>query len=181
MQNVKTLFLASALALAPLAVSAETGRAIIKGTGPDSNIEGEVTLTDTQSGLLIQGSLKSAPPGLHGFHIHEFGSCDDKGNAAGSHYNPTGAPHGHLVTDGLTKAHAGDLGNIKIAEDGTGSWLYTLPDLKLSGATYTAAGRAFIMHENADDFGQPTGNAGGRIACGAILTIKPQTALDSSS
>jgi Cu-Zn family superoxide dismutase len=29
-------------------------------------------------------------------------------------------------------------------------------------------GRAIIVHEKADDGGQPVGNAGGRIGCGVI-------------
>jgi Cu-Zn family superoxide dismutase len=31
------------------------------------------------------------------------------------------------------------------------------------------AGRAFVLHEKADDFGQPVGNAGSRIGCGPIV------------
>ena len=34
------------------------------------------------------------------------------GKAAGSHYNPMGAPHGQVLKDGMQHAHAGDLGNI---------------------------------------------------------------------
>ena len=174
MNKLRIEVMASALLVLPMPAFADTGHAVIKGTTAHPEIEGEVTLTDTASGLLVQGSLKGANPGLHGFHIHEFGSCDDNGNAAGGHYNPQGTPHGNLVTDGPTAAHAGDLGNIKVAEDGSAAWLYTLTNLKLSAGPNAVAGRAFIVHEKLDDFGQPTGNAGGRIACGTIVIIKPQ-------
>ncbi|MBI3291414.1 MAG: superoxide dismutase family protein, partial [Elusimicrobia bacterium] len=39
----------------------------------------------------------------------------------------------------------------------------------LSGSKYAVGGRAVIVHEKADDFGQPVGNAGGRIGCGLIV------------
>ena len=39
-------------------------------------------------------------------------------------------------------------------------------------APHAVAGRAFILHEKQDDFGQPTGNAGGRIGCGKIDTTE---------
>ena len=29
--------------------------------------------------------------------------------------------------------------------------------------------RSLVIHELADDFGQPTGNAGGRLACGILV------------
>jgi Cu-Zn family superoxide dismutase len=45
--------------------------------------------------------------------------------------------------------------------------------MKLSGAD-SIIGRAVIVHEKADDLKtQPTGNAGGRLACGVIGVAKP--------
>jgi len=81
---------------------------------------------------------------------------------------PAGVPHGFLDRDGMTKAHAGDLGNITVKKDGTGMKEITLIDLRLSGGKYTVGGRAVILHELKDDGGQPTGNAGKRIGCGLI-------------
>jgi Cu-Zn family superoxide dismutase len=158
--------------LLPASAWADAGRADIRSPSGNPDLQGEVILTDTPSGLLIQGSLIGAAPGLHGFHIHEFGDCADGGNAAGGHYNPQSTQHGNLVTEGFTAAHAGDLGNIKVAEDGTAAWLYTLSGLTLSGSEHPVAGRAFIVHANPDDFGQPAGNAGSRIGCGAIFLVK---------
>jgi Cu-Zn family superoxide dismutase len=45
--------------------------------------------------------------------------------------------------------------------------------MKLSGAN-GILGRAVIVHEKADDLKtQPTGDAGGRLACGVIGLAKP--------
>ncbi|MGA7933136.1 MAG: superoxide dismutase family protein, partial [Kovacikia sp.] len=133
-----------------------------------SNLSGQITFTETGKGMLIRATVKNAPSGLHGFHIHEKGSCADVGNAAGGHFNPDGVKHGRLITDGFANAHAGDLGNILIAPNGTGSLTQTVPGLKLTKGKYPIAKRAVIVHAKKDDFGQPTGNAGGRIGCGVI-------------
>ncbi|ROT75128.1 copper/zinc superoxide dismutase isoform 1 [Penaeus vannamei] len=37
---------------------------------------------------LIQGTITGLSPGLHGFHIHEFGDLSDGCRTIGSHYNP---------------------------------------------------------------------------------------------
>ena len=149
---------------------AAQGIAIIKGTQSDSKISGEVKFTETDDGLELEATVANVPnPGKHGFHIHEFGSCDDIGKACGGHYNPDGVPHGLLEKDGFEKAHAGDLGNIEIKEDGTGTLKAFLPGVSLSEGEYSVAGRAVVLHEKEDDFGQPTGNAGGRIGCGTII------------
>lgn len=151
---------------------AATGQAILQGTADEDELIGVVDFEETESGLLIQGKLTKAPNGAHGFHIHEFGSCADVGNAAGGHYNPDGVPHGLLSRDGFTNAHAGDLGNIEVNQ-GKASYEATLPGLSLSGGQYSVTGRAVIVHEKPDDFGQPTGNAGGRIGCGTVTLTKP--------
>jgi Cu-Zn family superoxide dismutase len=43
----------------------------------------------------------------------------------------------------------------------------TLSETQTEGQ-YAIGDRAFILHADPDDFGQPTGNAGGRIGCGTI-------------
>jgi Cu-Zn family superoxide dismutase len=149
--------------------AAETGRAVIAGTEAGSKLAGEVKLEETDAGLQIEVALSGAPPGEHGFHVHEFGSCDAGGKAAGGHYNPDGVKHGSLEKDGPTGAHAGDLGNLRVQPGGTASLTLVIEPLTLSGARYPVAGRAVILHAEPDDFGQPTGNAGARIACGTIV------------
>jgi superoxide dismutase, Cu-Zn family len=150
-------------------VLAETGVANIKGTGMNSLLKGTVSLTDTSAGLKVDAHLTGVPPGQHGFHIHEFGSCDDMGKAAGGHYNPENTMHGMVVKDGIMKAHAGDLGNFTAGTDGTATLEAVIPDVALSGSKASVAGRAFVVHEKVDDFSQPVGNAGSRIGCGTIV------------
>ena len=112
-------------------------KAIIKGTTSSSPIDGSVTFVQTAKGLEIGAFLINVPsPGLHGFHIHEKGSCDDEGKAAGGHYNPEGVQHGDLNRDGHGMAHAGDMGNIAVAEDGKAVYEGFLPDISLTGGKY---------------------------------------------
>jgi Cu-Zn family superoxide dismutase len=149
-------------------VRAETAEAKIQSTSGAGQI-GTVKFEDTTAGLKVTAQIDNAPAGQHGFHIHEFGSCDDMGNKAGSHYNPEGHQHGNAVKDGPMKAHPGDLGNITVGKDGKGTLEATLQGVSLSGGKNNVGGRAVILHEKVDDFGQPTGNAGGRIGCGQII------------
>src|SRR4051812_34647744 len=37
---------------------------------------GTVTLQDSKDGVTLTTDLKGLPPGEHGFHMHEKGSCD---------------------------------------------------------------------------------------------------------
>ena len=159
------------LITAPLsACAAEHGEAVIMGTQPGSKISGMATLTPVAEGLKVSVQVANVPPGMHGLHFHEQGACGDTGNAAGGHYNPDKVKHGFLPKDGFTGAHAGDLGNIEVGPDGTGTLELTIQGLTLSGGPHNVDGRAIILHEKPDDFGQPTGNAGARIGCGVITT-----------
>ena len=148
---------------------AETGKAIIQATTEGSSVTGNATLTDMPDGLHVEVKVAGVTPGKHGLHIHQYGECAEHGNAAGGHYNPDRVPHGFLPSDGVANAHPGDLGNIEVAANGQGSLTLVLPQVALSSGKYAVAGRAIVLHEKLDDFGQPTGNAGSRIGCGAIL------------
>lgn len=174
MNGNRIVIAAVALVLAGAAAArAETGHAYIASTQVEAKVPlGTATLIDTPSGLQVTveiAGVSIVSPGLHGLHIHQYGDCSDGGNAAGSHFNPDGVSHGLLPRDGLAKAHPGDLGNIEVDPDGSGHLSVILPGVMLSGGTYAVAGRAVVLHEKPDDFGQPTGNAGGRIGCGTIL------------
>lgn len=170
--NAKIIF-AGLFLMAATAASVQANSAIaeIKGTAENSPIKGTVTFEDTTAGLRVRAQLANVPPGLHGFHIHEYGSCAEEGKAAGGHYNPAGTQHGMVVKDGVKHAHAGDMGNIKADASGGASLEVLIPGVSIAAGTYTVGGRAVILHEKADDFGQPVGNAGGRIGCGPILLV----------
>ena len=155
-------------AFIPSTAFAASGKADLRGTAKDSPITGQVLFEETKGGLKVTADLQGVPPGKHGFHIHENGSCSDEGNAAGGHYNPHGTEHGFLPKDGLKKAHTGDMGNFEAGADGSGHLEVTLKGVTMGEPPDGVRGRAIILHEKEDDFGQPTGNAGKRIGCGVI-------------
>lgn len=146
----------------------ETAKAIIEGTASNSELIGIVRFQDTQEGLQVEATVFGATPGAHGIHIHENGTCAEAGKAAGDHYNPEQVKHGFLPADGFSGAHAGDFGNIEINDNGEGTLFLIIPGLTIRGGTHDIEGKSVIFHEKQDDFGQPTGNAGGRIGCGII-------------
>lgn len=140
---------------------------------PGSQVAGTVKFYQDQKGLYVRVDIKNAPVGGHGFHIHENGECTPPDFAsAGGHFDPTGTKHGS-PTDAET--HMGDLGNLVAGNDGRISHeAYFRP--KYRGETVpweSIIGKAVILHENPDDYiTQPTGNSGGRIACGVIVGTK---------
>ena len=150
-------------------VHALTAVAELKATTDKSKVRGEVKFVEEKGGVVVLAEIWNAKPGKHGIHIHEKGSCADEGKAAGGHYNPSGNSHGFSPKDFPLHAHPGDMGNIEADEDGHGKLKLHMPELGLqSRARYDIRGLAVILHESEDDFSQPTGNAGGRIACGVI-------------
>ena len=77
-----------------------------------------------------------------------------------------------VMKDGLEHAHVGDMGNIIVDVNGTAKLSVTLPNVSLENGMYNVNGLAIILHEKTDDFSQPVGNAGSRIACGLIEVQK---------
>ncbi len=142
----------------------------ITGTSLAKTISGQVLIEETAAGLRMQGTLDNVPAGMHGFHIHEGESCAEEGKAAGGHFNPREVMHGYLPSAGLDSAHAGDLGNYPGNNHGSAEWTLDVPGLTLTPGELSVANRTFILHAEPDDLGQPTGNAGARIACGIIQT-----------
>ena len=151
------------------ALAANLAQATLQGT-IDPALVGQITFTPTAAGLQIDATVSHVPPGYHGFHLHANESCADGGNGAGGHFNPDGVKHGKLISDGFENAHAGDLGNLSVGLDGTGEYHQTLPGLGLMEGVHAIAHHSVILHSNIDSYVQPTGNAGGRIAC-ALITL----------
>lgn len=111
-------------------------------------------------------TLSQCPEGIHGFHIHEGTSCGNNGDDALGHWNPTGEAHGRY---GQTPFHQGDIGNVTCNAQGQGTLSIEAEGWTLDNDPNTGIlGRAAILHANEDTYVQPTGNAGGRIACGLI-------------
>ncbi|HKQ96541.1 MAG TPA: superoxide dismutase family protein, partial [Candidatus Polarisedimenticolia bacterium] len=125
----------------------------------------KVVFTAGKDGVHVVADLTGLTPGEHGFHIHEKGDCSaPDGTSAGGHFNPGGHPHGAPGAE----HHVGDLGNITADASGKAHLEGIFAFMSMTGAD-SIVGRAVIVHAAADDLKtQPTGNAGGRQACGVI-------------
>ena len=127
---------------------------------------GTIAFTQAGDSTSIKVDVTGLAPGKHGFHVHEKGDCSSKdAKSAGDHFNPTKQPH---AAPTAAKRHVGDLGNL--TADSTGKATTQLQDsvLRLSG-DQSLVGRSVIIHAKADDLkSQPSGDAGGRVACGVI-------------
>ena len=131
-----------------------------------SKVQGALTFTQVGERVRITGEISGHQPGAKGFHIHEKGDCSspDAMSAAG-HFNPAKAKHG---APGM--GHAGDLGNLVFNDQGRAVVDVTVSGISVSrDAPNGIIGRAVIVHAATDDLKtDPTGNAGGRAACGVI-------------
>ncbi len=165
----------SALALiaAPATLSAQaplTARAeIIDAEGRSI---GQARLVETPNeGVWIELDVSGLPPGVHAFHIHETGRCEPPSfESAGGHYAPEGRAHGILIPEG---PHAGDLLNLHVPQSGAVHVEQLARHITLrpnrTGTVFDDDGSALVIHAGADDYrSQPTGDAGGRLACGVI-------------
>ena len=130
-----------------------------------SQVKGTVSFTQEAGGIRVHAEITGLAPGKHGFHVHEWGNLStEDGTGCGGHFNPHGAAHGDATAD---PRHVGDLGNLEADADGKA--VYDRLDTKISfSGMDSVIGRGLIVHEKVDDFGQPVGNAGARIAQAVI-------------
>src|SRR3990167_1362107 len=138
---------------------------LLNANGQEINI-GTIVAKKVSCGILFTPNLSKLSPGVHGFHIHKKPSCDNKGMAAGGHFDPHQTnqhqgpyQHGHSV----------DLPVLVVDQSGRATLPTLAPHLKFS----QIKGHALMIHAGADNYSdQPEklGGGGERIACGIIPT-----------
>jgi Cu-Zn family superoxide dismutase len=136
----------------------------------NSNVKGTAKFTETKGFVTLEAKLTGLTPGVHAIHIHEKADCSAAdGSSAGGHWNPTFKKHGQW---GDAEHHKGDIGNFTADVDGNATVIFKTDEWCIScgDATKDIVGKGLIVHANPDDYTtQPTGNAGGRVACTAII------------
>ncbi|GAB1818869.1 superoxide dismutase family protein [Herbidospora sp. RD11066] len=134
----------------------------------------------------ITVNVKDLPAGYHGFHVHAKGVCDPKSIdpasgtpffSAGGHFDVGGHSHDH---------HTGDLPNLLVGDDGTGT-ASSVTDRFRVAQLLDADGSSIMIHALADNMANipdryqnaqgvhgpdaetlKAGDSGARIACGVI-------------
>lgn len=135
-----------------------------------STLSGEATFVDNGDGTVTFNlNVTGATPGEHALHLHQNGDCSaDDATSAGGHWNPAETDHGKRMESAAF--HAGDIDNMTVGADSTGSVSMVVNGWSVGGADSTnVVGRAVIIHALADDFtSQPSGAAGARVGCGVV-------------
>lgn len=131
-----------------------------------SHVRGVVTFTKIARGIHVEATVTGLTAGKHGFHIHQYGNLTSPdGEAAGYHFNPTGARH---AGPGATQRHVGDLGNITAKRTGAAKYSVVNERLTFAGPN-SILGRSVVVHADGDDLlTAPLGRAGKRLAVGVI-------------
>jgi Cu-Zn family superoxide dismutase len=144
---------------------------VLDATGSGASA-GTVSVSETPYGVVFTPALSGLTPGLHGFHVHENGSCAAKekegkavaGLAAGGHYDPAGSKqHGTPWGSG----HLGDLPALFVDAEGKASNPVLAPRLKLADLK----GRSLMIlagGDNHSDHPAALGGGGARMVCGVF-------------
>ena len=166
MSGLGVLFLSSAVLVAQnAATTAKADLADSRGKKV-----GTAELTQTPDGVRIALTVSELAAGQHAFHIHNVGKCEGPDfKSAGAHFNPYNKKHGLKNPEG---PHAGDMENIEVGSDGTGTAEIVNKQVTLAdgpNSLFHEGGTAIVIHASPDDnMSDPAGNAGARIACGVI-------------
>ena len=127
---------------------------------------GTITITETKYGLLFTPNLYGLVPGAHGFHIHQYPSCDKNGMAAGGHFDPK-ATNKHLGPYN-DNGHLGDLPLLYVNPEGKATSPVLAPRLHHISRI---AHHSLMIHESGDNYSdipEKLGGGGGRMVCGVI-------------
>jgi len=150
---------------------------------PTGKALGQVTFVGVDTGgVEILVDLSGLPPGMHGMHIHEYGSCNQMRDttgaitafgAAGGHFDPQGTGH-HMGPEGA--GHAGDLPMLNVNVNGYGASRYYSNRLSVVSGPTNIVGRSIVIHALPDNYTDtpPNGGSDGRIACGEIGPLRVQ-------
>lgn len=136
----------------------------------DGQVSARASTTQTGAGVTVRIEAAGLPAGTYGAHVHMTGRCDAPAfESAGAHWNPMSRQHGSENPQG---PHLGDLPNLTVAADGSGSISFEIPQAQLRGGDnplLDADGAAVVVHASPDDYRtDPSGNSGARIACGVL-------------
>lgn len=159
---------------APVIVDAVELIAVLRPT-EGNNARGFVSFRPVEDGKVeVTGRVTGLKPdSKHGIHIHQYGDLSAAdGTSLGDHYNPLDHKHG---LPSQTTRHPGDFGNLEADGNGVAVLKLVVDNVTLAGQKNPVIGRGVVVHEKADDGGQPTGNAGSRIATGVIGVKNPAT------
>ena len=153
-------------------------RATVNGAA-GSGISGEILFFQARTGvpaevLIIARVGGLAPNSVHGFHLHENGTCSPDFAAAGGHYDP--GPFGMSNPDANHPFHMGDMPNLRANDKGVAIFEHVTSRVTIAPgplSPFDANGSSVIVHANEDQgtTGAPGGSGGPRIACGVIEQI----------
>jgi Cu-Zn family superoxide dismutase len=170
----RALLVLSAFALAACETTPSAPAIASAGLKPTkgNKTQGEVTFEQVGNKVRVIAQVIGLKPNQeHGFHVHEVGDCSSgDGMSAKGHFNPHGKPHGHY---GSGERHAGDMPNLKADKEGRARLTVELDTITVTPGPASVVGKGLIVHADPDDYkSQPTGNAGGRLAC-AVIQLMP--------
>jgi len=156
-------------------VSASSSKPVATATllGANGAVAGNAVLSATGDRIGLHVDVSGLPGGVHGTHLHAVGKCEPSGfTSAGGHLNPAGRQHGTMNPMG---SHLGDLPNLTVAADGTGSFDVVLDGSasEIERSLFDHDGTAIVIHAGPDDYRtDPSGNSGARIACGVFARTR---------
>ena len=135
----------------------------------DGALKGRASARQMGDGVHVTVALENVAPGTYAVHVHAKGACTPPDfTSGGPHWNPESRQHGK---DNPAGPHKGDLPNVTIGADGRGNVSSHIAGVTMTGsnALLDADGAALVLHVGSDDYRtDPTGNAGGRAACGVF-------------